>query len=88
MYDAFRLPFLVRSLGGNVVELFGGGRGGAGQVARVEAKRRGGRYRVVASMTTNRAGYFRQILPLKNAFRQTFRVTLGGLSRVKRPTAF
>ncbi len=88
VYDAFRLPFLVRSLGGNVVELFGGGRGGAGQVARVEAKRRGGRYRVVASMTTNRAGYFRQILPLKNAFRQTFRVTLGGLSRVKRPTAF
>jgi hypothetical protein len=87
VYAAFRLPFLVRSLGGHVVELFGGGRGGAGQIARVEAKRRGGRYRVVASIPTNRAGYFRQILPLKNAYRQTFRVTLGGLSRIKRPTA-
>lgn len=88
VYGAFQLPFLVRSIGGNVVELFGGGRGGPGQTARIEAKRRGGRYRVVASITTNRAGYFRQILPLKNAFRQTFRVTLGGLTRVKRPTAF
>jgi hypothetical protein len=87
VYAAFRLPFRVRSLGGNVVELFGGGRGGAGQVARIEAKRRGGRYRVVSSVPTNKAGYFRQILPLKNAYRQTFRVTLGGLSRTMRPSA-
>jgi len=86
VYGAFRLPFLVRSLGPDVVELFGGGRSGAGPVATVEAKARGGRYRSIASLPVNEAGYFRQIVRLKNAFRHTFRVKLGGLSRTKRPT--
>ena len=30
VYGAFRLPFLVRSLGPDVVEVFGGGRTGSG----------------------------------------------------------
>jgi hypothetical protein len=87
VYDAFRMPFLVRSLGGNAVELFGGGRGGPGQIARIAAKEPGRRYRSVASVPVNEAGYFRQILPLKNAFRQTFRVKLGGITRTTRPVA-
>ena len=87
VYGAFRLPFLVRSLGADAVELFGGGRGGAGATARIEAKVRGGRYRSVANVPVNEAGYFRRIVRLKGAYRQTFRVTLGGLSRTKRPVA-
>jgi hypothetical protein len=87
VYGAFQLPFLVRSLGPDAVELFGGGRGGPGASARVEAKVRGGRYRSVANVPVNDAGYFRRIIRLKGAYRQTFRVTLGGLSRTKRPVA-
>ena len=87
VYGAFQLPFLVRSLGPDAVELFGGGRGGPGANARVEAKVRGGRYRSVANVPVNEAGYFRRIIRLKGAYRQTFRVTLGGLTRTKRPVA-
>ena len=67
MYGAFRLPFLVRSLGPDVVELFGGGRSGAGPVATIEAKAPGGRYRSIASVPVNENGYFRQIVRLKKA---------------------
>ena len=84
MYGAFRLPFLVRLLGPDVVELFGGGRTGSGLVATIEAKAPGRRYRSIASVPVNEAGYFRQIVRLKNAHRHTFRVRLGGLSRTKR----
>jgi hypothetical protein len=87
VYDAFRMPFLVRSLGGDAVELFGGGRGGRGAVARIEAKLPKHRYRVVANVPVNDAGYFRQLLRLKQAYRQTFRVTLGGIARTRHPVA-
>jgi hypothetical protein len=88
VYAAFRLPFLVRSLGADAVELFGGGRGGPGQVARIAAKAPGKRrYRSITSVPVNGAGYFRQIVRLKGAYRQTFRVKLAGMSRVKRPVA-
>lgn len=86
VYGAFRLPFLVRSLGPDVVELFGGGRTGAGPVAAIEAKAPGGRYRSIASLPVNEHGYFRQIVRLKKAYRHKFRVRLGGLTRTKRPT--
>jgi len=86
VYGAFRLPFLVRSLGPDVVELFGGGRTGSGPVATIEAKAPGGRYRSIASVPVNESGYFRQIVRLKKAYRHTFRLRLGGLTRTKRPT--
>jgi hypothetical protein len=84
VYKAFRLPFLVRQLGPDVIELFGGGRTGSGPVATIDAKAPGGRYRSIASVPVNQAGYFRQIVRLKMAHRHTFRVRLGGLSRTKR----
>jgi hypothetical protein len=85
VYGAFRLPFLVRSLGPDVIELFGGGRGGAGPVATIEAKAPGGRYRSIASVPVNESGYFRHIVRLKKAYRHTFRLKLSGLTRIKRP---
>jgi hypothetical protein len=85
VYSAFRLPFLVRSLGPDVVEVFGGGRSGSGPVAKIEVKAPGRHYRSLASASVNEAGYFRQIVRLKDAFRHTFRITLNGHSRTKRP---
>jgi len=87
VYQAFQLPLLVRALGADAVDLFGGGRGGPGGTAGIEAKAPGGRYRSVASVPLNEAGYFNRILRLKGAYRQTFRVTIGGISRTNRPVA-
>jgi hypothetical protein len=84
--SAFRLPVFVRSLGGNAVEVFGGRRR-AGETAQVEAKAPSGSYRSLGSVPVNSAGYFRRIFRLRNASRRTFRVTLGGQSRVKKPVA-
>ena len=86
VYEAFRMPLFVRSLGGNRVEVFGALRSASGGTARVESKAPGGRYRSRGSASANRAGYFRRIFRVTNAVRHTFRVTLDGRSRTKRVT--
>ena len=77
----------VRSLGANAVEVFGGGRGAAGDVAQIESKAPGASYRSLGSVPVNSAGYFRRIFRLSGASRNKFRVTLGGQRRVKTPVA-
>jgi hypothetical protein len=86
VYGAFRMPLLVRALGGNRVEVFGGLRSASGGRAQVESRPRGGRYRSRGSAAVNRQGYFRRIFRVTNAVRHTFRVTLDGRSRTKRVT--
>ena len=86
VYEAFRMPLLVRSLGGNRVEVFGALRTASGGTAQVESKPPGGRYRSRGSASVNRAGYFRRVFRVRRAFRHKFRVTLDGRSRVKRVT--
>jgi hypothetical protein len=86
VYGAFRMPLLVRALGGNRVEVFGGLRSALGGRAQVESRSKGGRYRSRGSVAVNRAGYFRRIFRVTNAVRHTFRVTLDGRSRTKRVT--
>jgi hypothetical protein len=86
VYDAFRMPLLVRSLGGGRVEVFGALRSASGGSAQVESKAPGGRYRSRGSAPVNGAGYFRRIFRVTNAVRHTFRVTLDGRSRTKRVT--
>ncbi len=86
VYDAFRMPLFVRSLGGSRVEVFGALRSALGGSAQVESKPPGGRYRSRGSAEVNRAGYFRRIFRVTNAVRHTFRVTLDGRSRTKRVT--
>ncbi|HEV3376538.1 MAG TPA: hypothetical protein VG126_04595 [Thermoleophilaceae bacterium] len=86
VYGAFRMPLLVRALGGNRVEVFGGLRSASGGRAQVESRPKGGRYRSRGSVAVNRAGYFRRIFRVTNAVRHTFRVTLDGRSRTKRVT--
>jgi hypothetical protein len=86
VYEAFRMPLFVRSLGGNRVEVFGGLRSASGGSARIESKAEGASYRSRGSASVNRAGYFRRIIRVPNAVRHTFRVTLDGRSRTKRVT--
>jgi hypothetical protein len=86
VYGAFRMPLLVRALGGNRVEVFGGLRSASGGRAQIESRPKGGRYRSRGSAAVNGAGYFRRIFRVTNAVRHTFRVTLDGRSRTKRVT--
>jgi hypothetical protein len=86
VYEAFRMPLFVRSLGGNRVEVFGALRSASGGTAQVESKAPGGRYRSRGSASVNGASYFRRIFRVTNAVRHTFRVTLDGRSRTKRVT--
>ena len=87
VYNAFRTPVFVRSLGGRTVEVFGAARTLAGGSAQVESKRPGGSYRSLGSARLNAAGYFRRIFHVRAASRRTFRITVAGHSRVKRPVA-
>ena len=88
VYAAFGLPVFVRLLGGNAVEVFGGGRGASsGDSAQIESKAPGASYRSLGSAGVNSAGYFRRIFRLKRASRHKFRVTLGDDRRVKKPVA-
>ncbi len=88
VYKAFSLPVFVRSLGGNAVEVFGGGRGAApGASAQIESKAPGASYRSLGSAAVNSAGYFRRVFRLSGASRHKFRVTLGDDRRVKKPVA-
>jgi hypothetical protein len=85
VYDAFRFPLFVRSLGGSAVEIFGGLRSPSAGTAKVESKTAHGRYSLLGSVPVNSAGYFRRIFRVGEASKRTFRVTLGGHTRVKRP---
>jgi hypothetical protein len=85
VYDAFRMPLFVRLRGPSAVEVFGGRRDLSGGTALVESKARGGRYRSRGSIPVRRTGYFRRVIRLRGAARHTFRVTLDGESRTKRP---
>ena len=86
VYAAFRMPLLVRSLGGRAVEVFGALRRASGGSARVESKPPGGRYRSRGTASVNRAGYFRRVFRVRNGFHHKFRVTVNGRSRIKRVT--
>ena len=85
VYDAFRMPVFVRLLASNRVEVFGGLRTGARALARIESRRRGGRYRPLGTARLSSAGYFRKVLSAGGAKNRTYRVTISGHRRVKKP---
>jgi hypothetical protein len=86
VYAAFRMPLLVRALGGNRFEVFGAVRSASGGSAQVESRPPGGRYRSRGSAAVNSAGYFRRTFRVTSGILHKFRVTLNGRSRVKRVT--
>jgi len=82
VFDAFRLPFYVRKLSSNRVQLFGGSRI-PGQTAEISVKPKGGSYRPLGSVAVNSAGYFNRTFKVNGASRSKYKVTIGGVSRVK-----
>jgi hypothetical protein len=84
VYAAFRTPAFVRALGGSRVEVFGGQRALSGGSATIESKTKGSRYRRLGTARLNSAGYFRKVFRVGNANNRTYRITVGGHSRVKR----
>jgi hypothetical protein len=84
VHAAFQFPLRVRTLAANRVEIWGGRRS-AGGTAQIESKAPGGSYRPVGSATVNDAGYFKRVFRVSGAARRTYRVTLDGVSRAKKP---
>jgi hypothetical protein len=80
VYDAYRLPILVRRLGGNAVEVRGASRpGGAGSIVQVQV-RSGRSYENLGGPITvrNVRGYFKARFRLSGASRKRFRFLAGG----------
>lgn len=86
-YAAFRMPVLVRSLGGSAVEVWGSVRGSGATEVLVESKASGDRYRSLGSIPVGPAGYFRQVLRVSGAPDLKYRVSAGDRRRIKRPVA-
>ena len=85
VYDAFRMPVFVRRLSSRRVEVFGGLRAGGRAQVRIESRRRGARYRPLGKARLSSAGYFRKVFNVSGANDRTYRVTIGGHRRVKKP---
>jgi hypothetical protein len=87
VYTAFEMPVFVRLRGGaGWVELFGGRPGAApGTPVKIESRLKGGRYKPLGGGTLSAAGYFTKVYRLRRANHRVFRITIAGLSRVKRP---
>jgi hypothetical protein len=84
VYEAFRLPLVVRAVSGGRVEIWGGNRQ-PGAIAQIASKAPGGSYRSLGSAQLNQAGYFRRVFKVSAAARRKYKVTIGAVSRVKQP---
>ena len=81
VYDAYRLPILVRRLGPSAVEVRGAARpGGAGAVVQVQQRKGRGSYRDLGGPITvrNVRGYFSARFRLSGAANRTYRLVSGG----------
>jgi hypothetical protein len=93
VYDAYRLPILVRRLGSSAVEVRGAARpGGRGAVVQVQQRRGRGSFQDLGAPITvrNVRGYFKARFRLSGASRRTYRLVSGGevSPRVKAVTLF
>ena len=81
-WTAFRMPLVATRLGGDRVELWGAARpaSGAARVTITASPRSGGRSRTVASVVTNRNGYYRIRVRRANAAKQRYRARWTDLS--------
>ena len=53
------------------------------QTAEISVKPKGGSYRPLGSVAVNSAGYFNRTFKVNGASRSKYKVTIGGVSRVK-----
>ncbi|HEX2233114.1 MAG TPA: hypothetical protein VHG69_07095 [Thermoleophilaceae bacterium] len=84
VYAAFRMPFFVRLLSRNRVEVFGGLRTAGGGSASIASRRGRGSYRPLGQPGLNSSGYFRAVLRAPGAARRTYRLQIGDFTRTKR----
>jgi hypothetical protein len=86
VYDAFRLPALVRTPSATKAEIWGGLRTAAsGSTATIESRVGGGTYSELGTAKLNAAGYFRKTFSVKNPNKRIYRITIDGRTREKRP---
>lgn len=85
VYPAFRMPAFVRLLRADRVSVFAGLRTAPGSSARVASRLPGGRYRDLGSARLNGAGYLNKVFRVRSAAKRTYRITIDGRTRVKRP---
>jgi hypothetical protein len=79
VYAAFRHAFYVVRRGGARVEVFGCERAASSGSVTVESRRgRKGKWRAVATVPLNGAGYFDRVLRLSGAAHRRYRYTFGG----------
>ena len=84
VYAAGRMPAFVRLLSSSRVEVFGGLRtAAAGTEAVIRSRHGKGRYRVLRRTKVNAAGYFRTVVHASRASGRTYKITIGGRSRIK-----
>ena len=82
VYSAFQQPAFVKLGRRGRVEVFGGLRFGApGALVTISSSGR-----VLGQARLNSAGYFDRVLRVRNAARRSYRITIEGFSRVKRPS--
>ncbi len=86
VYDAFRMPAFVRTPSVTKAEVWGGLRTASGSTATIESRVGHGAYSQLGTAQLNSAGYFRKTFSVKNSNKRTYRITIGGHSRVKRPS--
>jgi hypothetical protein len=88
VYDAWRLPFFVRLLAPNKVEIFGGNRAATGGRVTVQSKLGGGFQPLPGgTLQLNSRGYFRRVFTISAANRRQYRFVSGSLeSRVAKAT--
>jgi hypothetical protein len=84
VYAAFRMPFFVRLLSRNRVEVFGGLRTAGGGSASIASRIGRGSYRPLGAPGLNSSGYFRAVLRAPGAARRTYRLEIDGITRTKR----
>jgi hypothetical protein len=84
VYAAFRLPVFVR-VRGRRVEVFGARRPQPGAIATVQSRRKGHAFHLLGHIRLNSKGYFRRVFRVSGASNRVYRITVGQLSRTKRP---
>jgi hypothetical protein len=84
VYDAFKMPAFVRARGSRA-EVFAGLRFSPGAIATIFTRKRGGRYRELARVRLNAAGYMRKRFRISGAGRRVYRIRIGSYARTKRP---
>jgi hypothetical protein len=87
IYDAFRMPVYVRARGVTQAEVWGGFRTARGATATIASREGRGKYTKLGTARLNSAGYFRKTFRVSNSTKRTYRITIEGRTRTKRPSS-